>query len=74
MPYSVTEFIRIVCNGEERRIAAGATAADLLAELRLEPKHVAVELNLRLVPRARHAAEPLAEGDRVEIVTLVGGG
>lgn len=70
----MTELLNITCNGEPRRITAEATVAALLEELGLEPKHVAVEVNLELVPRARHAERPLREGDRLEIVTLVGGG
>jgi sulfur carrier protein len=37
-------------------------------------RHVAVEVNEEVVPRARHATIQLREGDRVELVTLVGGG
>ena len=64
----------ISCNGQPRTVAAGTTVAALLVELGLEPRHVAVEVNLELVPRARHAERRLAAEDRVEIVTLVGGG
>ena len=66
--------MEIILNGESRTVAAGATIADLLRELQLEPKYVAVERNLSLVPRAEHASSPLRPGDAVEIVTLVGGG
>lgn len=65
---------RIFVNGEERSVPTGTTVAALLAELKLEPKHCAVEINLELVPRGRHAEHRLASGDRLEIVTLVGGG
>lgn len=66
--------IEITVNGQPRRVAAGATVADLLAELGLESQIVAVELNFQVVPRARHAQQSLQAGDRLEIVTLVGGG
>lgn len=66
--------MQITLNGEARQIADGATIAELLAELRLAGKPVAVEVNLELVPRPLHAQRRLAEGDRLEIVTLVGGG
>jgi sulfur carrier protein len=66
--------VSISCNGQPRTVAAGTTIAALVAELGLEPRHVAVEVNLELVPRARHAERTLSAGDRVEIVTLVGGG
>lgn len=64
----------IFVNGEAKQVPAGTTVAQLLAELKLEPKHCAVEINLEIVPRAKHAERLLAAGDRLEIVTLVGGG
>jgi len=64
----------ISVNGQPRAISPNSTIADLLGELGLESRHVAVELNLELVPRAKHAEHHLAEGDQLEIVTLVGGG
>ena len=66
--------IQISCNGERRTVAPGTSVAALLADLGLEPKHVAVEVNLQLVPRTRHAECVLNDGDQLEIVTLVGGG
>jgi thiamine biosynthesis protein ThiS len=65
---------KISVNGEPRQIAEGATVAQLLGELELTGKFVAVEVNFHLVPRPKHAQYRLAEGDRLEIVTLVGGG
>jgi sulfur carrier protein len=61
-------------NGEPREVPPGSTVAKLLAELGVTQPHVAVELNLEVVPRAQHADTLLREGDRVEVVTLVGGG
>jgi sulfur carrier protein len=66
--------MQMIVNGQPREVADGATVAALLDELNLSGKPVAVEVNLDLVPRQRHAEHRLAEGDRVEIVTLVGGG
>jgi len=40
----------------------------------LQPKFLAVELNRRVVPRAEHPTTVLVDGDRIEVVTLVGGG
>ena len=71
---TVTAAVHIVCNGQPRPLAPGTTIAALLAELQLSPRQVAVEVNLQLVPRARHAERLLADGDRLEIVSLVGGG
>ena len=66
--------MRILVNGDWREVPAGTTLADLLKELNLSDKPVAVERNLEVVPKSKHAETPLAEGDRLEIVTLVGGG
>lgn len=64
----------ITVNGEPRAVPDPATVADLLRLLGKDPKTLAVEVNREVVPRATHATRPLADGDAVEIVTLVGGG
>jgi sulfur carrier protein len=66
--------IEIEVNGKPRTVATGSTVASLLQTLELDPRTLAVERNLELVPRAQHAATPLVPGDRLEVVTLVGGG
>lgn len=67
-------MMQLTVNGQPRELAEGSTIADLLNELELDPRTLAVERNLDLVPRAKHAETQLAAGDRVEVVTLVGGG
>jgi thiazole synthase len=64
----------ITLNGEQREVPAPMTVAGLLRDLGLRPEHVAVEVNRDLVTRSRHDATPIAEGDVLEVVTLVGGG
>ena len=66
--------IAVTVNGESVRVATGSTVADLLRQLAVESARVAVEHNLRVVPRAEHGTVRLNHGDRVEIVTFVGGG
>jgi sulfur carrier protein len=66
--------IEIQINGETRHCPASFSIAELLNSLDMKPKFVAVEQNEQLVPRAKHAESPLQAGDRIEIVTLVGGG
>jgi thiamine biosynthesis protein ThiS len=66
--------MRIEINGVERTLPEGLSVQELLGTLELEPEQAAVELNRVLVPRAKRAEVSLNEGDRVEIVTLVGGG
>lgn len=65
--------MRIEVNGEPRQVEAG-TILGLIEELGLNPRKVAVERNLEIVPRSLHGETALAEGDRIEIVQLVGGG
>ncbi len=64
----------IVLNGDPRELGSGATVSSLLAELGLDSRQVAVERNREVVPRAKHGETVLAEGDRIEVVTFVGGG
>jgi len=66
--------VEITVNGQPRSVAEGITVAQLLDELKLTGKYVAVEVNLELVSRQRHSECRLADGDQLEIVTLVGGG
>lgn len=71
---SLDRTVQITLNGQPREVPDQITIAQLLEQLKLAGRHVAVEVNLQLVPRQQHADRTLAEGDRVEIVTLVGGG
>jgi sulfur carrier protein len=64
----------VVINGQPRLVNEGTTVATLIAELGLGGKTVAVERNREVVPRAQHASTLLAAGDRLEVVTFVGGG
>jgi sulfur carrier protein len=66
--------MHIEVNGQPHEVADGVTVAALLTELKVAQPQVAVELNLQVVPRARHAQTVLHDGDRLEVVTLVGGG
>ena len=64
----------VTVNGQPRELAEPLTVAELLRTLEIPPRGLAVEVNLQIVPRAQHAEHLLADGDRLEIVTLVGGG
>ena len=66
--------MRVIINGNEETIEAGMTLVELLRRRKAEPKRVAVEVNRELVVRGEHDRTPLREGDRIEIVTFVGGG
>jgi thiamine biosynthesis protein ThiS len=64
----------IVLNGEVRELEVGQTVSDLLRELKLDSRQVAVERNREVVPRAEHGSTVLAAGDQLEVVTFIGGG
>ena len=66
--------MRIELNGSPRDVEQATTVAGLLRGLGLERAPCAVEVNARLVRKPEHPTHALAEGDRVEVVTLVGGG
>jgi sulfur carrier protein len=66
--------VLVQVNGTPRELPEPISVAELLCALALARERVAVERNGKLVPRTEHERTRLAEGDRVEIVTLVGGG
>ena len=71
---AVTATIDVVINGQARAVNTGTTVEMLIAELGLGDRRVAVERNREVIPRAAHATTVLADGDRLELVTFVGGG
>ena len=66
--------MQVTINGERRDLAAGKTVADLLRELGIDGRKVAVERNLEIVPKSAFNATEVADGDRLEIVHFIGGG
>ena len=63
-----------VVNGQTRRLTDVITVRDLVEELNLSGRRIAVERNGDIVPRSQYAATAIAPGDRIEIVGAVGGG
>jgi sulfur carrier protein len=72
--YPSNDPIRIELNGRPQALPAGTTVDALLARLGVRAEAAAVEVDEQLVPRAERASRVLADGARVEVVTLVGGG
>ena len=66
-------LVKLLLNGESRDVAA-ATLADLVRELDLDGKPIAVEKNRDVVPKSKYPETLLKDGDVLEIVHLVGGG
>ncbi len=67
-------MITVVVNGEEKQLPEGTTVEDLLKRLQVKRSPMAVERNREIVPRTGYGETILADGDSIEIVTLVGGG
>ena len=66
--------MRITVNGDEVQLNTRCTVRELLERFDLGAAPCAVEVNAEVVPKTRHPEHVLDDGDRVEIVTLVGGG
>ncbi len=66
--------LRITLNGDTHEIAQPLTVIELLAQLDIDPRRVAVEHNLIVLKRDRFATTMVQEGDNVEVVNFVGGG
>ena len=69
-----TMTLNLTVNGNARVLVGPMTVAALLHEIGLDPRKVAVERNLEIVPKSRYADIQLANDDRLEIVHFIGGG
>jgi sulfur carrier protein len=67
-------MITVLLNGERRQFDASLRVVELIEELGLAGKRVAVERNGEIVPRSQFAAHAIVDGDKLEIVVAVGGG
>ncbi len=66
--------MKIMLNGEVHEVLEGTTISQLLIELGVQTRHVAVEVNLEIKPQPEHPSYVLQQDDQLEVVTLVGGG
>jgi thiazole synthase len=66
--------MRVTINGEAREFPALISVDALLRELEIDPRKVALERNLEIVPRSEYPQTQVAEGDSLEIVHFIGGG
>jgi sulfur carrier protein len=70
----MTGVMTVTINGQARELPAPLTIAELLQRLETSPRGKAVEVNEQIVPRSQHGEHYLTDGDKLEIVSLVGGG
>lgn len=66
--------MRIQLNGQEHALPGPLSIAGLVERLGLDARKIAIERNLEIVPRSAYAATMLDDGDRLEVVSFVGGG
>ena len=66
--------MQIDVNGVKKEYPTGISLSELLKSLDIDERHVAVELNFKIVPRSQFSEKLLSENDTLEIVTFVGGG
>jgi sulfur carrier protein len=66
--------VHVTINGEPQALSDRVTVADLVTQLGLNTRRIAVEVNRHIVAHDRYAAHALADGDQIEIVHFVGGG
>ncbi len=70
----MSHAIRVIVNGAPREFGSALTFSQLLDELALSGKRLAIEVNGEIVPRSSFAESKLSDGDRIEVVVAVGGG
>ncbi|BBJ00372.1 thiamine biosynthesis protein ThiS [Ferrigenium kumadai] len=68
------KVITVSINGASRQFPRAISIAELIEEMGLTGKRIALERNGEIVPRSTFAAQQIADGDRMEIVVAVGGG
>ena len=66
--------MKIILNGEEKEVKEGITVQELIKELGIKAPNYAVAVGMEVVPKSEYGSYRLKEGDKVEIVTFVGGG
>ena len=63
--------MRLTINGKEKELQSSRNVQDLLQELEITEPHVAVALNLQVIPRSNYTDTALKDGDKIEIVHAV---
>ena len=66
--------MQINLNGEKKTFSDNINLISLLSFLKIDPKRVAVEINLQIIPKSSFTKTEISEGDNIEIVHFIGGG
>ncbi len=74
MPHTARAALQITLNGQPHALGSDLCVSDLVQQLGLDIRKVAVERNLAIVPRSAYTQTPIMDGDQIEIVGFIGGG
>ncbi|MDH5473114.1 MAG: sulfur carrier protein ThiS [Gammaproteobacteria bacterium] len=66
--------MQITLNGEKKSLDDGTHLSQLIEQLGIEGKRIAIELNREIIPKSEHASYEIKDGDTIEIVHAIGGG
>lgn len=66
--------MQLFINGQKQDVKSNITVSDLLKQLQINSAAIALELNLNIVPKNQFETTVLKEGDKLEIISFVGGG
>ena len=66
--------MNIVLNNESNQVHDGITIEELLDVKKIHTKYIAIEINKKIIPKSSYYKHELKEGDRIEIITAIGGG
>ena len=66
--------MNIILNNTINEVQENITIEELLLLNNIRSKHIAVEINKRIIPKSKYKEYQLSEDDKVEIITAIGGG
>ncbi len=67
-------MLDVIVNGESRALAESVSVKQLIQDMDLQGKRIAIEINGEIVPASQHSSVQLSSGDNIEIVGAIGGG
>ena len=66
--------MNILLNNKKEKISEGMTIEKLLSNKEIKNKYFAVEINEQVIPKSTHGTHIIKNGDKIEIITAIGGG
>tara|TARA_B100001057_G_scaffold439458_1_gene472654 strand:+ start:364 stop:564 length:201 start_codon:yes stop_codon:yes gene_type:complete len=66
--------MKILLNNSPETLFDGSTIKNLLEQKNIQNKYFAVEINRKIIPKSDHESHVIKDGDKIEIITAIGGG